>query len=110
MRFKELIQQWEEEAGDPLTVSDYHIRLPVDDAARVAALAKIYPRQQVDDILRDLLSAALDEIEAAFPYEPGSRISVEDEQGDPIYEDAGPAPRFRALSEQFANQLRSERS
>ena len=107
MKFKDLIRQWEEQAADPLTVSEYQIRLPIGDAARVAALAEIYPRRPVDDILRELISAALDEVEAAFPYEPGTRISTEDDQGDPIYEDAGPAPRYRALCDQFADRLRS---
>ncbi|MCP5152227.1 MAG: type 1 pili tip component [Ectothiorhodospiraceae bacterium] len=108
MRVRELIKQWEDHAAEPLTVREYCIRLPVEDAARVAALAEIYPRRRVEDLLIDLLSAALDELEEGMPYVQGERIISEDDQGDPIYADAGPASRFRDLKRRFARDLGAE--
>ena len=108
MKVKDLLNQWEESAGDSLTARQYNIRLPVRDAARLAALAEIYPRRNITQIITDLLSAGLDEIEEALPYERGERVIAEDEQGDPVFEDIGPTARFRDLTRKFSTDLRSE--
>jgi hypothetical protein len=62
----------------------------------------------VEDIVTDLLHSALNEVEAALPYAQGSRVIAEDEQGDPIYEDAGPAAEFHRLATQFEEQMMGE--
>jgi hypothetical protein len=108
MQVRDLIERWEEGSADPLTVRKYCIQLPVHDAARIEALVQLYPRRRIDDILRDLVSAALDEVEAAFPYRQGPKVISEDDQGDPIFEDAGPASRFRELAARFAEELEAQ--
>ena len=110
MKVRDLIDDWERSASEPLTPEHYSLRLPMRDAARVKALAQMYPRRNVEELLRELLSAALDEVEESMPYEQGIRVIAEDEQGDPIYEDAGPAARFRALAERFTSTMLGERS
>lgn len=110
MKVRDLIDRWEEASAEPLTARRYCIQLPVQDAARVEALAELYPSPTLDDILRDLVGAALDEIEAAFPYRQGPRVIAEDDRGDPIYEDAGPAARFRELAAGFAEELEAQAS
>src|ERR1700740_1603883 len=42
MSFKDLLQNWRETAAQPRTVTEYAVRLPVDDAARLAALAEMF--------------------------------------------------------------------
>ncbi len=108
MQVRDLIERWEEGSTEPLTARKYCIPLPVQDAARIEALVQLYPRRRIDDILRDLVGAALDEVEAAFPYRQGPKVISEDDQGDPIYEDAGPASKFRELSARFAEELESQ--
>ena len=108
MKVRELIKHWDESAGEPLSAEIYALRLPLEDASRVRALAEMYPRRAVSDIITDLLHTALNEVEAALPYEQGTRIIAEDEQGDPIYEDTGPAARFRQLASRFAEELREQ--
>lgn len=108
MKVRDLVKHWDQSAGEPLTVEEYRLRLPVADAARIRALAEMYPRRALADILTDLLHAALDEVEASLPYEQGTRVISEDEQGDPIYEDAGPAARFRQLTGRFEEELRGQ--
>ncbi|MDX1513100.1 MAG: type 1 pili tip component [Gammaproteobacteria bacterium] len=110
MKVRDLIARWEEASAEPLTARRYCIRLPVQDAARVEALAELYPSRTLDDILRDLVGAALDEVEEAFPYRQGPKVISEDDRGDPIYEDAGPAVRFRELAAGFARDLEAQAS
>jgi hypothetical protein len=40
-----------------------------------------------------------------MPYEPGTRVISTDEQGDPVFEDTGPTPRFMELSRKHRRSL-----
>lgn len=105
MDIKELLQTWEKSAGVKMAPHEYRVRLPLHDAARIAALAEMYPLKNETEIITELLSVALDLVEAAFPYEQGTKIIAEDELGDPIFEDVGHTPCFLALSKQYADRL-----
>jgi hypothetical protein len=105
MNIASLMRYWEASASSALTVSEYRVRLPLRDAARVAALAEMYPLRSEAEILTELVSAALDELEQVMPYVPGSRVIAEDDRGDPIYEDIGPTPRLIALTEKHMRSL-----
>ena len=108
MDIKDLLAQWEKSGKSKLCTAEYHIKLPVHEAARIAALAEMYPPKTENDIIAELLSTALDMLEAALPYQQGSKVIAEDELGDPIYEDTGPTPRFLALSKKHAARLNGE--
>ena len=105
MEIKELLERWERSNNVTMTAHEYKLRLPIQDAARVAALAEMYPLKSEDEIIAELLSVALDAVEATFPYVQGTKVIAEDELGDPIYEDAGLTPRFLALSRKYAARL-----
>ncbi len=94
MKFKSLLDRWRKAPVPLLTVRDYAIRLPVDDAARLHALVELFPGRPVESIITDLLHVALDEIAAAMPYERGPKVISRDDHGDPVYEDIGLTPRF----------------
>ena len=79
----------------------------MDDAARLHALAELFPGQPIEDIVTDLLHAALDEIAAAMPYEPGPKVISRDDHGDPVYEDIGLTPRFVELTRKFKKSLKA---
>lgn len=87
------------------TAREYAVRLPLDDAARLHALAALFPGHSLEHIITDLMHAALGEIEAAMPYEPGPKVISRDDQGDPVYEDVGLTPRFEALTREFKKTL-----
>ncbi|HET8701730.1 MAG TPA: type 1 pili tip component [Nitrococcus sp.] len=108
MRFRELLETWERSAAERRTPKVYSVRLPIHDAAKLATLAEMFPGRSEQDIITDLLSTALDAIEAAFPYVPGNRVVAEDEHGDPIYEDVGLTPRFQALARKHLQCLNAE--
>jgi predicted DNA-binding protein len=103
--FKELLDSWRERAAAPRTAKTYAVRLPVDDAARLAALAEMFPGRAPEQLITELLGAALKEIAAAMPYIAGKRVISTDEQGDPLYEDVGPTPRFMELSRKHRRKL-----
>lgn len=105
MKVKDLLQIWEKGAKEGVTADAYAIRLPLHDAARLHALADMYPGRSIEALVTDLLSAALDKIETAFPYIQGSRVIREDELGDAVYDDAGPTPRFVELTRKHLAQL-----
>ncbi len=108
MSIKELVQEWESKAADRLTAREYSIRLPLHEAARIAALAEMYPLRTESQIITDLLSSALDELESALPYVEGTRVVAEDEEGDPVYEDVGPSRRLYELTRKHMQELERE--
>ncbi len=105
MKFKSLLDRWKRAAAPQKTAREYAIRLNIDDAARLHALAELFPGQRLEEILADLLHAALDEIAAAMPYERGSKVISRDDHGDPLYEDVGLTPRFVELSRKYKKEL-----
>lgn len=96
--FKELLESWREHAAAPRAAGTWEVRLPLDDAARLAALADMFPGRSPEQLLTELLGKALKELVAAMPYVAGKRVISTDDQGDPVYEDVGPTPRFMALA------------
>ena len=108
MRFKELLDSWRQSASGVRTASEYSVRLPLDDAARLHALAELFPGRTTEQLITDLLGAALHEVAAAMPYVPGKKVISNDEQGDPVFEDTGPTPRFAELTRQYKKKLEAQ--
>jgi hypothetical protein len=106
MDVSSLLGQWSETAGGELSQERYSIHLPIEDAARLAALSEMFPRRTTEQLITDLLAAALSDLERAMPYVEGTHIVSEDEMGNPIYDDLGPTPRFLALSQKYLLQLK----
>jgi hypothetical protein len=107
VKFKSLLDRWKKTAAPPKTAREYSIRLAVDDAARLHALAELFPGQPLEAILADLLRTSLDEIAAAMPYERGARVISSDDHGDPVYEDVGMTPRFVELTRKYKKELQA---
>lgn len=97
MRFIALLENWSKKRAPEHTDERYSIQLTVEDAARLGALAELFPGNDTEQLISDLLSAALDETESAMPYVAGETVIREDEFGDPVYEDVGLTPRFLEL-------------
>jgi hypothetical protein len=105
VKFKPLLDRWKKDAAPARTAKEYSIRLSLDDASRLHALAELFPGQPIEAIITDLLGAGLDEIAAAMPYERGPKVISRDDQGDPVYEDIGFTPRFVQLTRKFKKSL-----
>jgi hypothetical protein len=105
-----LVRQWQASAtGDP-AVSEYRVALSLWDSARIAALLEMYPRRNETELISELLTAALDELERAMPYIPGGLPVSEDEEGNPIFADTGPTPRFLELSRKYVYQMTADQA
>jgi len=96
--FKELLESWRSGAAAPRTARAWSVQLPIEDAARLQALAELFPGRSAEQLITELLAVALREVAAAMPYVAGARVISTDEQGDPVYEDVGPTPRFMELA------------
>ena len=107
MKFKPLLDRWRKTPAPARTAKEYAVRLTLDDAARLQALAELFPGQTIEEIVTDLLGAGLDEIAAAMPYERGPRVISRDDQGDPVYEDIGLTPRFVELTRKYKKNLQT---
>ncbi|MEG0861754.1 MAG: pilin assembly protein [Pseudomonas sp.] len=107
MKIRELAQRWEQNDKGRLSPTGHVLHLDVESAARLAALAEMYPRRRPEELLGELLGAALEELEASFPYIQGHQVIATDEEGDPLYEDIGPTPRFLALSRRYLHDMSS---
>lgn len=101
MKIRELAKHWEENSKGRLTKTAYSIHLDVEAAARLAAITEMYPKHHTEELLGELIGAALEELETSFPYVKGQKVIATDEEGDPMYEDIGPTPRFLALSRRY---------
>lgn len=109
MKVSELAQLWETCASGQLTNSIYTLRLSIEDAARLEALAEMYPKLSTEHILNDLVSAALNDLEKSMPYIKGNKVIARDEMGDPMFEDVGLTPRFLALAKKHLNDLKNNK-
>jgi hypothetical protein len=108
MSVKDLVYNWEKHASGAVTEATYEVRLPLEDAAKIAALEEMYPSRTQEQIITELLTAALDELENGFPYKQGSKIVTTDEMGDPVYEDEGLTPQFLELSRKHYAHLKQD--
>ncbi len=104
MSIKKLLEIWERQGQLQRKTKTYTMTIPLYDAARIKALATMYAPASEEDIITQLVSAALDELESQLPYVQGDKVAALDEQGDPIYEDAGPARRLAELTAQFLHE------
>lgn len=110
MKISELVSEWEKSATGRMSSKRYSIPLDIESAARLAALVEMYPKRSTEELLGELVGAALEAIESSLPYVRGSQVIATDEQGDPVYEDVGPTPRFLALSRKHLQAMLDEQA
>ena len=110
MNVKQLVGLWKDHAQGMLTEQSYQVNFTLEDAAKIEALSEMYPRRTKEQLISELLSASLSELETSFPYQPGNEIAATDEMGDPIYKDIGPTPDFLTLTRKHLAKYKNLRS
>ena len=106
MKTQHLHDMWSSPDNNRLTSKQFSFRLPVHLAAKLAALSEIYPQKNRTQIVADLLSAALDDLEknlpmSVFPIDEQQQ-QYEDENAyraglppEVLYEMSGARAKFR---------------
>ena len=105
MSFKKILDAWAAEEAPTMTAETYQVHLTIEDAAKIHSLAELFPGVNHERVITDLLSTAVDQVEAAIPYVPGDKVIREDDFGDPVYEDTGMTPAVLELVKKYREQL-----
>ena len=104
-KMQKLLKKWEDASKAEPMVKAVPVQLSAFDYARVRALAALFPARPEKQILSELITAALDEIEEAFPYIKGEKVIARDEFDDPIYSDEGLTHKFEVLTKRYVASL-----
>lgn len=111
MNPKDLVKVWDAPDNSKLTPKQISIRLPILVAAKINALCEIYPRKTKTEIICDLLSTALDQLEEGMESFKGEQIG-EYPSGHgwdiPYYEMAGLKGRFLNITHKHLRDLEKE--
>nr|WP_067298618.1 hypothetical protein [Marinobacterium profundum] len=87
-----LLEELERKALHESSLTDLNVTLAREDLVRIEAMASAFGLTR-EEVCTSLLHTILMEVEEKMPYRPGSKI-IRMEDGDPIYEDIGPMPRY----------------
>lgn len=107
-KIKDIVLTWHANAKASREVKQISIPVNLHDVARIHALTELYPNLTEEIIITDLLNASLDEVEACLPYVQGQKVIARDDQGDPIYEDAGLTPKLLDLTRKHMAILKQQ--
>lgn len=108
MKSSDLHNLWSAPDNSRITSKQFSFRLPVHVAAKLAALAEMYPQKSRTEIVGDLLATALDELVKGMPFIQGRSYGFETEFGEEIFEDIGPASKFWKLADKYYKELENE--
>ncbi len=80
MKTEQLHDLWASPDNSRLTTKQFSFRLPVHIAAKIAALCDIYAQKNRTQIVADLLTTAIDELEKNLPECAGDEVEPENQK------------------------------
>lgn len=108
MKGGELLSLWKSPDNTKLTPKQISIRFPLHVAAKVSALCDMFPNKTRTEIIGDLMTSALEDLERSFEFVPGQVIAEDPETGEPIHEDIGQWATFKRLTEKHLGDLEAK--
>jgi hypothetical protein len=108
MKTKDLITIWGAPEPPRLAPKQFSIRLPMLVSAKISALCEMYPKKTKTEIIGDLLTTALDQLEQDLPSVQGRPVGDDPETGETIYEDIGMCASFRRKTEKYLREIEKE--
>lgn len=120
MKTSHLHDIWSNPDNSRLVSRQFSFRLPVHIAAKLAALEHMYPQKNRTQMVADLLTAALENLEISLPKEMGQVLQGEEEylerqiadhegyEYEPLYEMIGKRAEFRNLVNKYYKELEKE--
>ena len=108
MKPKDLITIWN--APDPprLTPKQVSVRLPMLVSAKISALCDLFPKKTKTEIIGDLLTSALEQMEQDFPSRKGHFVLNDPDTGEEMFAEIGIAADFRRITEKYLRELEAE--
>ncbi len=97
--FKTLLAQWQSQTNFAQQRISCQLDIPQNDLRKLEALAETFQLER-NEVVASLLHLAILEIEEKMPYIPGTRV-IRIEEGEEIYEDLGPMPRYLAAQQKL---------
>jgi len=101
--FKSLLMDWHKRRNDRGERIACTLELSEADIIKLDAFAETFQLDR-NEVAASLLHLALREAEAKMPYIPGPRV-IRMEEGEEIYEDTGPTPRYIAAQQKLTEAL-----
>ena len=119
MKTSHLHDLWASPDNSRLVSKQFSFRFPVHIAAKIAALAEVYPQKNRTQMVADLLTAALDELEKNLPAQcceadPHAQSSYDEYnyhegiKSDTLYEMGGTRAHYRRLCNDHYKALEKE--
>jgi hypothetical protein len=108
MKSSDLHNLWTSPDNSRITSKQFSFRLPVHVAAKLAALAEMYPQKTRTEIVGDLLATALDELVKGMPFVQGRSYGFIPDIEEEVFEDVGPATSFWKLADKYYKELEKE--
>jgi hypothetical protein len=118
MKTEHLHDLWDSPDNSRLTTKQFSFRLPVHIGAKIAALCEIYPQKNRTQIVADLLTSALDDLEKTLPQAPGEMLDpsecdaiceqIGEPRGQQLYYLGGIKGRFHKLANRHYKELEKE--
>lgn len=108
MKSSDLHSLWTAPDNSRITSKQFSFRLPVHVAAKISALAEMYPQKTRTEIVGDLLATALDELVKGMPYIQGRSLGFAHDIDEEIFEDIGPASKFWKIANKYYQELEKE--
>lgn len=102
--FKSLLQEWHARCSQRDARTRCQLELIETDLLKLDALAATFGLDR-DEVATQLLHLAIQEVEEKMPYVPGTKV-IRIEEGDEIYEDLGPMPRYIAMQEKLRKKTK----
>lgn len=100
--FSQLLEEWEKHSAEHADLETLDIAVHASDLVKLKALSQLY-NLPVRELTASLMMQALEALEAEMPYIPGQKV-IRIEEGDEIYEDIGPMPRYLEAQKQVMKQ------
>jgi hypothetical protein len=93
-KFSNLLKHWEIDYVHRSHLVKKQLAMEDGDAVKLKALAEAFGISE-DEVAAGLMNQALNTLEEQMPYVPGSKV-IRVEEGEEVFEDIGPTPRYRA--------------
>lgn len=108
MKASDLVTVWSAPDNSRMTTKQYSFRLPVHVAAKLSALEELYPTKSRTQLVGDLLSTAITDVEQALPSTAGKLWGKDPETGEKIYIAEGMAATYRTLANKHHEAIERE--